>query len=147
MYCISLKASLHPNTGHHSGDCNCRFAMVSKISPDFVERITIFIKSWIVMFACSSQISPDSGICGNISLGPRYLSALFCVIHCGLLTPAYPAKAKESRWFPWRGSVAPSLLRASIAGDMCLEAESWVATKTILLCREQRHKMQRGEIS
>ena len=42
---ILKKASLHPNTGHHSGDCYCRFAMVSKISPDFVERITIFIKS------------------------------------------------------------------------------------------------------
>ena len=36
---------------------------------------------------------------GNISLGPRYLSALSCVIHCGLFIPAYPAKAKESRKF------------------------------------------------
>ena len=136
-----------------TGDCNGRFAMVSKISPDlFWEDYNDSYSLESLCFLAHLRVVPiywliDSGICGNISLGPRYLSALFCVIHCGLLTPAYPAKAKESRWFPWRGSVAPSLLRASIAGDMCLEAESWVATKTILLCREQRHQMQKGEIS
>ena len=71
-----------------------------------------------------------------ISLGPLYLLFCFCVIHGGLLAPAYPARANEDRNSVKMGSVAPSLLRASIAGDRYVLPESWMATKTILLQRE-----------
>ena len=64
---------------------------------------------------------------GNISLGPSLLFARLCVIHWGLFAPAYPAKAKDPLWSGAIGSVAPSLLSASIAGDMCCEPSSWIA--------------------
>ena len=67
------------------------------------------------------------------SEGPRPLLACFCVIHDGLVPPAYPARANDSRYFNCTGSWAPSLLRAAIAEDMWWEPSSWTATKTILL--------------
>lgn len=67
----------------------------------------------------------DSGILREISLGPSRFFSPFCVIHSGLSPPAYPAKAKDPRQPRHTGSLAPSLLRASIAEeDMWLAASS-----------------------
>lgn len=58
------------------------------------------------------------------SLGPFPLSALFCEIHDDLFTPAYPARANDPRKSGFTGSVAPTLFRAAIAGDMVFEPSS-----------------------
>ena len=58
------------------------------------------------------------GIFRDNSLGPRALLVICCATHSGLLPPAYPAKAKDPRKSICKGSTAPSLLRASIAGDI-----------------------------
>ena len=74
-----------------------------------------------------------SGIVKEISLGPLYRPCCSCVIQSGLFDCALPARANEPRYSVGIGSLAPSLLRASKAGDTYLFPSSWRATRTILL--------------
>ena len=58
-----------------------------------------------------------SGILKLISLGPSYLFCCSCAIQIGFIACAPPTRANELRKSVQMGSVAPSLLRAVIAGD------------------------------
>ena len=55
------------------------------------------------------------------SLGPFPLLVCLCVIHDGFVSPAYLARANDSRNCTCTAFLAPSLLRASIADEMWWE--------------------------
>ena len=74
----------------------------------------------------NEDIPSDDGIVRDISLGPLSRLAFCCAIQDGLFTPANPTKAKDplNSVRLSKSSVAPTLFRASIAGDMYVEPSS-----------------------